>query len=106
MQFGDILRQLIDERNLTQKQLGADLNIAPTTIGNYVRNEREPDYATLKTFAKYFHVSIDFLLDNSIDTPTSTSEKMLLNIFRSVEEEHRKILLEQAKALFKVTKNQ
>ncbi len=40
MRFGDVLRQLLVDNNITQKQLGQQLNIAPTTIGNYVRNIR------------------------------------------------------------------
>jgi transcriptional regulator with XRE-family HTH domain len=32
-----------------------------------VRNNREPDFETLKKIAGYFHVSIDFLLSYSMD---------------------------------------
>ena len=54
MKFGDILRELLEENELTQKQLAQDLNIAPSTLGNYIRNIREPDFETLKIFATYF----------------------------------------------------
>ena len=63
MEFGDILRELLAERGITQKQLGQDLSLAPSTLGNYVNNLREPDYTTLKRIAQYFHVSTDYLLD-------------------------------------------
>ena len=45
MRFGDILRELLEERELTQKQLAADLHLASSTLGNYIRNIREPDYS-------------------------------------------------------------
>lgn len=62
MNFGDRLRILIDERGITQKELASQLNIAPSTVSSYVQNTREPDFATLKSLAIYFSVSIDYLL--------------------------------------------
>ena len=101
MQFGDILRQLIENNNLTQKRLGEELHIAPTTIGNYVRNIREPDYETLKLFAAYFHVSTDYLLDAPSQDGLTQQENLLLHVYRELSDEYRSILLEQARALYK-----
>ena len=44
MNFGNILRELLEDNDITQKQLADDLNIASTTIGNYIRGLREPDF--------------------------------------------------------------
>ena len=63
MSFGENLRTLIEEREITQKELARQLNIAPSTVGSYVQNTREPDFSTLKLIAQYFDVSIDYLLD-------------------------------------------
>ena len=59
MSFGDNLRALIEERDITQKELAKKLNIAPSTLGSYVQNVREPDFATLKMFANFFDVSTE-----------------------------------------------
>ena len=85
MSFGDNLRTLIEERDLTQKELAAKLNIAPSTMGSYVQNTREPDFATLKAIAKFFNVSIDYLLDNHTGKTANHKEDELLRIFRSSE---------------------
>ena len=53
MNFGNILRELLEDNDITQKQLADDLNIASTTIGNYIRGLREPDFQILKLFASY-----------------------------------------------------
>ena len=37
MKFCEVLRQLLEENDITQKKLANDLNIGVTTIGNYVR---------------------------------------------------------------------
>jgi len=63
MKFGDILRDLLEQHDITQKQLAKDLNIAPSTLGNYIQNLREPDFELLKKVAAYFQVSTDYLLD-------------------------------------------
>ena len=43
MAFSEILRTLIDERDLTQKQLAQDLHIPVSTLGGYVQGTSEPD---------------------------------------------------------------
>ncbi|MCI6771330.1 MAG: helix-turn-helix domain-containing protein [Oscillospiraceae bacterium] len=102
MKFGDVLRQLIECHDLTQKQLGIDLNISPSTIGNYVNNTREPDYATLKTLAKYFGVSTDYMLNYHSDNCASHNEDLLIKIYRNLNETNKEILIKQAQVLYNV----
>lgn len=97
MSFGENLRTLIEERNMTQKELAAQLNIAPSTMGSYVQNTREPDFATLKAIAKFFNVSIDYLLDNHTGKTANHKEDELLRIFRSLEPGQQDICLEQCR---------
>ena len=61
LNFSNKLRSLIEERNLTQKQVAKDLNIAPSTMGGYVQGSSEPDFDTLRKLAKYFNVTTDYL---------------------------------------------
>ena len=97
MGFSNNLRTLIEERNMTQKELALQLNIAPSTLGCYVQNKREPDFATLKAIARYFKVSTDYLLDLTLHQSQSQYEKDLLRIFRSLSEDQQYICLEQCK---------
>lgn len=98
MTFGDILKELLEDSDITQKQLATDLNIAATTIGNYVRGIRQPDFETLKLFAAYFNVTTDYLLDCHNDKAADHTEDYLLHIYRSLTDEQKKIYLEQGKA--------
>lgn len=100
MKFGDKLRELLELHNLSQKELGDLLNIAPSTIGNYVRNIREPDHATLLIFANYFNVSVDFLLDNGNKYNHDHDEQMLITVYKKLSPAHKRILTEEAKVLF------
>ena len=102
MSFGDNLRTLIEERNLTQKELAKQLNIAPSTMGSYVQNTREPDFNTLKLLAKYFDVTTDYLLDFNSNQTVNHQENDLLRIFRSLSSTQKDICLEQCKAFVKI----
>ncbi len=96
------LKELVEELNITQRQLSAELNLAPTTLNGYLKGHREPDFHTLIRIANYFDVSADYLLGLSDDkkpapSSLSPSEGALIHIYRSLEPEWQKLLLEQAK---------
>lgn len=70
--FGDRIRTLRSEKNLNQAEFGEILGelmstkrVSSSAVGAYERNEREPTYELLKTIARFFNVSIDYLLCNS-----------------------------------------
>lgn len=102
MNFGNQLRALIEEQGITQKELAGRLNIAPSTLGCYVQNTREPDFATLTAIANYFDVSIDYLLAHRTPQAKSDREETLLRIFRSLSDEQQELYLEQGKAFLRI----
>lgn len=59
------LSQLRAEKGLTQKEVAIDLKIAQNTLSQYETGKREPDFDTLLRIARYFDVTIDYLLGNS-----------------------------------------
>lgn len=106
MSFGENLRTLLEERDVTQKELAIQLNIAPSTLGNYVQNTREPDFATVKLIAKYFQVSIDYLLDYQFEKKVTVKEFELIRIFRSMTPEQQDIFVEQGKAIARMNQKE
>lgn len=102
MTFSEILRILIDERDLTQKQLAQDLHIPVSTLGGYVQGTSEPDFETLKMLANYFHVSADYLLSIPTGQAKSQQENELLRIFRSLPIDQQELYIEQGKAMVKL----
>ena len=63
MQFGDKLLALLEEREISQKDFAATLNIAPTTLNGYIKNKRQPDLELVKKIAFILNVTTDYLLD-------------------------------------------
>lgn len=59
------LKELREEKNLTQKALSLEFNVAQNTISNWENGTREPDIETINQLAKYFNVSNDYFLGKS-----------------------------------------
>ena len=60
--LGQRLKELREERNLTQKQIAEIFNINAVTYLHYEKNQREPPLSLLADFAIFFEVSTDYLL--------------------------------------------
>ena len=60
--LGKRLRELREERGLTQKQLASTLQINSVTYLHYEKGQREPPLALLAQLAKFFDVTTDYLL--------------------------------------------
>ena len=80
MQFGERLRSLRTDINMTQKELANKLSISPSTIGMYEQNRRVPDAEMLSKIASLFGVTTDYLLGNKIH-PNSDSHKEFFFFF-------------------------
>ena len=47
MDFASRLKELLSDRNISQRDFASKIDIAASTAGNYIRGVREPDYETL-----------------------------------------------------------
>lgn len=74
MSLGSIIRKLRKENGINRKQLADSLGITYHALAKYETDDREPDYNTLKKFADYFNVPLDYLLGLTNDpTPYSNA---------------------------------
>lgn len=62
------LKELRENKRLSQLQLAMELGLTQNSISRYETGAREADYETLIRFADYFGVSIDYLLGRT-DNP-------------------------------------
>ena len=63
--FKKRLKELRIEKGLIQKELADILHLQNTAISKYELGERKPDQEILIKIAKYFNVSLDYLMGNS-----------------------------------------
>ena len=83
--LGQRLKELRRERNLTQEEFGKTLNVVKSTISLYENNKISPDDELKKSMAKYFGVTLDYLMgvsnirnpykDNVVDTKEEIDEE-------------------------------
>lgn len=62
------IKKLRLEKGLNQEDVAKYLGVTQQAYANYERGARQADYSTLEKLAVFFNVSIDYLLDVSIDT--------------------------------------
>lgn len=67
--FGDKLKALRENKDLSQKELAAAIGVGTSTITKYERNERQPSFDTLIKIADFFNKPIDYLLDRQTVEP-------------------------------------
>lgn len=69
MNTAEKLIQLRYEKGLTQAELGKELNIALSSIQNYenINKPRIPEAKLLLKIAKYYDVSLEYLLDDELN---------------------------------------
>ena len=104
MKFAETLRQLIDEADISQKELAQEIKMSPSTLANYVQGSRSPDYDTLMAIARYFNVTTDYLLGFQLDKADDNTEIKLMQIFRSLTPAQREIYIDQGGAFVRANR--
>ncbi len=56
------LKQIRKQRKLNQQKVAMDLHISRESLSYYENGKREPSLSLLVEMAKYFNVSIDYLI--------------------------------------------
>lgn len=99
MDIGYAIQNLLDNNDMTQKELAERIRIAPSTINGYIKNNHEPDYETLIRIAEFFNVPVDYLLNYSVKkTPAETR---LVENFRILDKNQQEILSSLAELMVK-----
>ena len=63
--FPTRLRQLREEKDISQESLGKIISLDKSTISLYETGKREPGYSIITKLAEFFDCSIDYLLGRS-----------------------------------------
>lgn len=93
MAFGEKLSELLEEREISQKEFAETLNIAPTTLNGYIKNKRQPDFELVKKIAHTLNVTTDHLLDYSSGKGGFTAKEIsLIAKLRTLSEEQRQLV--------------
>lgn len=104
--FGKKIRELREEKNLTQPQLAKELGVSNAVISYWENDLNEPKASHIEKIAIFFNVSTDYLIKSTDDfaavAPLSTvpvlsaEEKVLLQNFRSMRKDLQAYFLEMS----------
>ena len=96
MEFGEKLRLLRKQHNITQEQLAMILGVERSSVGKYEGKSKViPSDDIKRRIADYFGVSMDYLLDHHSENEASTiptlsaDEQRLLAAYRSADDRAR-----------------
>lgn len=115
----DQIRLIRKFNGYTQQQIADILKIDRSTYASYEIGRNRPDIAVLQSFAKIFKVSIDYILNldedsvyrlrddtnefnkehhkNLLLSKLSSDEKMLIGIYRQLDDNAKKQLSDEAR---------
>ena len=102
MAFGNRVKEILDEKDLSQKELAAQLNIAPTTLSGYINNKRQPDFELVKAIAAFLEVSTDYLLEfDGSAFSLDAHETALIGKLRKLDKQERQIIYDLINLIYK-----
>lgn len=91
--FGKRLKQIRNNKNLTQQELAELCDMHPTTIGMYEVGKRTPSFKTIKFLAKKLEVDELSFFDFSDEYDMSKSEERLISdLYKEVKNLDKKML--------------
>ena len=89
-------KRLREERlhyGMTQEQVAEYINVSTTYVGLVERGERSVTLEKLILLARCFHVTIDYLLADSLPVTDSVQDKMMLSLWHSAGEQEKSMIL-------------
>ena len=108
--FVSRLRELLDEKEITQKELSSRIGVSEVTVSRYLSGDRTPRTDVINSISNFFNVSADYLLGNSDirnpykEAPEKTEEDIDLWLsktdgYKELPEEDRELISNLAKNL-------
>ena len=81
--FQLILKELRENRGISQKQLAEILNVRQSTVGMWENGKNKPEFSKILKLSEFFDVSVDYLLGRK-EAPKLSSKGVLVPILGQV----------------------
>jgi len=94
------LLELRNEKNMSQREMAKNLGVSQGTYCNWENNRTEPSIEQLIEIARFFSVSVDYLVGNSdeigiinVKKPLSKEELQVLSTLNALSDQSKTLLL-------------
>ncbi len=102
------IRELREERNISQRQLADRLGFERYTVSNWEQGRTEPNVRQLTALADFFEVSTDYLMCRAnelgiveVTNALPPQQKELLGLFERMSQQDRNRIVDIAKVMLK-----
>lgn len=92
--FNMRLKALRKEKRRTQDDVAKQLNIKRATYSGYERGVIMPPYDKIDALAKYFGVSVDYLMGENIIKEETDALKTISGLLRELRDEHSGVVID------------
>lgn len=107
----DVLKDLREEKSLSQMQLATKLNLSVSAIGMYESGKRIPRPEILETFADFYNVDMDYLFGRTmvrnkmrdfkgLSTKQGAAINLICNSIQNMSDEEIDKMLDMLNVLF------
>ncbi len=97
--LGARIRQERLQMNYTQERLAELIGVSCTYIGLIERGERSVTLEKLIQISNALHVSVDYLLNDSVQNTDDTEFSILKNLWLQADKQERKLILDITKTI-------
>lgn len=97
--IGQRIREIRLEKQLTQEYIASTTGVNVSHISNIETNKVKVSLTLLVQICNALNITIDFLLQNEYHSPSSTTEKELMNVVQDMDSSKKEQLLRIAKVL-------
>ena len=94
------LKELREERGLSQAKLAEQLGTTQQTIHKYEHGTSEPEQKMLKRMSDFFNVTTDYLIEHDInELPLDAREQHLIDTVRTLENSDMELIYKTVDSL-------
>lgn len=105
--LSNILKDLRNEKGISQDKLAEDLDTTRSAIGNYETGRRTPNYETLEAIADYYNVDMMYLLGKQTEKRLKSVPNFvpgtaeIIDLYSRVTPEQREAVLNLLRSFIK-----
>lgn len=99
MKFSSRLKELREEKGMSQRELARALRFASSTLAMWESDARMPDAATLDKLSNYFGVTVDYLLGRTDRRQTPPADPIDAEFEALMNDPEARVILRATKGL-------
>ena len=94
MKFGDNLKTIRKNKNMSQEQLAEKINVSRQSVSKWETGEAYPEMNHILELCKIFHCKINDLIHTDMSDISSFDEKIVMDVVKLNEQKQTQVVIE------------